>query len=315
MANITKLHNNTFQVQIRTKTTRHFKTFKTLPEAEAYLEAYQAPSSDLIAKASTVTVGTLIARYATEVTPLKKSSSVEACRLSKMLANPIALIEISELKASDLSSYRDSRLKKVSSGTALRELSILTHILTVAKRDWSYPLKLEDLKIRKPKAGSARTRRLKKGEYELLLSKAPRKLATLLELLVETACRLGELASLQWSEVDLQERVLRLKDAKAGARDVPLSSRAISILEAMPRHTFKVFEWKSTSSIQSAWYRLVKPLGLQDLRIHDLRREAISRRAEQGFTISELQVISGHKTLNMLQVYTKLSASKLAEKL
>jgi integrase len=46
-----------------------------------------------------------------------------------------------------------------------------------------------------------------------------------------------------------------------------------------------------------------------------LRREGISRLFERGLGIEEVRAISGHKTLQMLTVYTKLRAEDLAKKL
>ncbi len=56
--------------------------------------------------------------------------------------------------------------------------------------------------------------------------------------------------------------------------------------------------------------------GIQDLRIHDCRHEALSRLAETGkFSIPELQVFSGHRDVRMLMRYAHLCASRLAAKL
>ena len=54
---------------------------------------------------------------------------------------------------------------------------------------------------------------------------------------------------------------------------------------------------------------------LSDLRFHDLRREATSRLFEKGLGIMEVASMTGHKTLSMLRVYTKMDAERLAAKL
>jgi len=51
------------------------------------------------------------------------------------------------------------------------------------------------------------------------------------------------------------------------------------------------------------------------LRWHDLRREATSRMFERGLSISEVQSITGHVTMQMLTTYTQHPAEILAEKL
>jgi integrase len=47
--------------------------------------------------------------------------------------------------------------------------------------------------------------------------------------------RRGELLSLRWSDVDLRRRTAYLPSTKNGeARTVPLSTRAVAVLEALP---------------------------------------------------------------------------------
>ena len=63
------------------------------------------------------------------------------------------------------------------------------------------------------------------------------------------------------------------------------------------------------------WRAINKRAGVVGLRWHDLHREAISRLFERGLSISEVQSISGHMTLQMLSTYTQHEAEKLVFKL
>lgn len=49
-----------------------------------------------------------------------------------------------------------------------------------------------------------------------------------------TGCRLGEIQTLRWEDVELNAAELRLRDSKTGARMVPLSAAAVGILAALP---------------------------------------------------------------------------------
>lgn len=64
-----------------------------------------------------------------------------------------------------------------------------------------------------------------------------------------------------------------------------------------------------------AFRRVRAQCGLEGIRFHDLRHEAISRFFERGLNVMEVAAISGHKNLKMLQRYTHLDPSKLAVKL
>ena len=56
-----------------------------------------------------------------------------------------------------------------------------------------------------------------------------------LRLLMLTGCRRNEILTLRWEEVDLEHDEIRLRDAKTGARAVPLSPTAKQVLDALPR--------------------------------------------------------------------------------
>ena len=144
-------------------------------------------------------------------------------------------------------------------------------------------------------------------------------LAAIMELAIETAMRLGELLALEWPNVDLAARVALLPDTKTGeARRVPLSSRAVAILAALPRHISRrrvFWAWTRPDSFENCWRRAVRTAGMQNLRFHDLRHEATSRFFERGLSLPEVAAITGHKTWQMLRRYTHLNVPALAQKL
>ena len=64
-----------------------------------------------------------------------------------------------------------------------------------------------------------------------------------------------------------------------------------------------------------AFDRLRKRAGLQHVRFHDLRHEAISRLFELGLTPPEVAMISGHRTMSMLMRYSHASIDAIGAKL
>ena len=63
------------------------------------------------------------------------------------------------------------------------------------------------------------------------------------------------------------------------------------------------FTVKTTASISDKFARMTKKLGIDDLRFHDLRHEAISRMFERGMRIEQVQVVSGHSSLEIDALY------------
>lgn len=174
--------------------------------------------------------------------------------------------------------------------------------------------------VRRPSPPRGRSRRLQGDEEQRLLRAADsgrsHYLAPLLVLALETGMRRGELLSLRWADVDLSRRVAHLKLTKNGdSRDVPLSTRAVGALQELRRDGTERVLNASPNAVRLAWEHLVARAGIEDLRFHDLRHEAVSRLFEKGLNVIEVSTISGHKELRMLQRYTHLRAEDLVSRL
>ncbi len=71
----------------------------------------------------------------------------------------------------------------------------------------------------------------------------------------------------------------------------------------------------SPNAVSLAWERLRTRAGIEDVRLHDMRHEAVSRFFELGLTTPEVALISGHRDPGMLSRYTHLRPEKVAEQL
>ena len=171
-------------------------------------------------------------------------------------------------------------------------------------------------------------------EAIIAASQSPQ-LPTIMRLAVETAMRRSEVIKLTWSQINLAKRFLTLHETKNGTRrTVPLSSRAVALLQAVPRrlHNDGVFSITPESASTLFMRTLARarrnyekqaaeegrtpdPDYLHNIRFHDLRHEATSRLFERGLNVMEVASITGHKTLSMLMRYTHLKAEELAMKL
>ncbi len=107
-------------------------------------------------------------------------------------------------------------------------------------------------------------------------------------------------------------RILKTKNGHP--RTIPLTPKAVEILSSMARTEERVFP-VTPNAVRLAWERLRRRAGLEDLRLHDLRHEAVSRFFEYGLTVPEVALISGHRDPRMLSRYTHLRPEKVAEKL
>ncbi len=271
--------------------------------------------------ASRLTLGAVLERYGTVVSPTKRGASVERYRLRSIARRPVARIALRKLTTADLAAYRDARLAEVAAATVNRELILLGHAIEIARREWGALLAANPARLlRRPRAAPGRDRRLRPGEEARLLAacgiaRNPSLLPVVL-LALETAMRQGEIVALERAGFDAARRIIVLADSKNGERRVvPLSPRALAVLGALPAAGLRFFPELSAEAVKRAFIRARNRAGLPDLRFHDLRHEAVSRLFELGLTTMEVAAVTGHKTLAMLKRYTHLDAAALALKL
>ena len=200
------------------------------------------------------------------------------------------------------------------------DLILIRHCIKLARLEWGVNMPTNPVEgIRIPNGIKRRERRLREGEYELLQAAAEQcrnpYIWACIDFAVETGMRRSEILSLLWENVDLDIRIAVLPDTKNGSkREVPLTKKAAQILDRLPRDEARAFS-TTDYTIRHGWDRLVKRAGIEGLRFHDLRHEAVSRFFEMGLSVPEVAAISGHKDYRMLASYTHVSANSLAEKL
>jgi len=322
MATIRK-RGSKFQVQVRRAGFQSAtKTFERLTEAKAWARQREILFDQGEAgnqKPTQIRLADILKRYLEEVTPTKKSAAGEARRINYLLKDNISAIFLSELSSKRLADFRDRRSRD-GLRTAAYDLQVIRHALNIASSEWGIYLKVNPVEqIRLPKPPKPRERRVTSSEYESLLleAKASRSkyMYPLIVLAVETGMRLGELLKLQWSDFDEQERILTIRDTKNGEdRVVPLSITAFDTLSTLDRDKSSLFE-TNYHAVKSAWQRLCKRSGIENLRFHDLRHEAISRFFEKGMTLPEVTMLSGHKTKTQALRYAHCDFTNILKKL
>jgi integrase len=263
----------------------------------------------------------IVDRYLAEVTPTKKGSKQELNRGRQIARTSLGSMQLDKITSEAVSKYRDGRLSEVSNNTVRLELAFISVVFEQCAKEWSYKVANPVKQIRIPKPGKPRQRRLRPGEEDAILAACATSSATYLHSLVvmaiETGMRFGELVSITWDNVDFSARTVHLPDTKNGhPRTVPLSTRALGAIRAVPSgYEGRVFMGKP-GSIRAAFGAALKRSGVgSDLRFHDLRHEAVTRLFEKGLNPIEVGMISGHRSLSMLQRYTHLRLSQLIDKL
>ena len=131
--------------------------------------------------------------------------------------------------------------------------------------------------------------------------------ADIIRLLLLTGCRKSEIVSLRRQDIDGD--ALNLADAKSGPRRVVLNAPARAILERQPRsESAYVFPSpfdpaRPLSSHLPLWYRVRSEIGIEDVRLHDLRHTFASHAILQGIPLPVVSRLLGHKRSSMTMRY------------
>ncbi len=133
-----------------------------------------------------------------------------------------------------------------------------------------------------------------------------------IRLLVLTGCRRGEILSLGRDDVDRTAGDLRLRDAKAGPRMVPLTKPVLGILDAIPR--LPENPWviagqrpgKHLTGLHHYWWPVRERAGLADVRLHDLRHSYASRALALGESLYTIGKLLGHTSVATSARYAHL---------
>jgi integrase len=239
--------------------------------------------------------------------------------LATLLAHPICCKRLSEVRAADLVDYRDERLLRVKPVSVKRELAPIRHLFEIARDEWGLAIKENPLaKLRWKGADRRRERRLRPGELARLIdaAKACRNplIGVIIRLAVETGMRRGEILSIRQTDIEAEKRTLLIRETKNGhARTIPLTRDAVELLNLCAGQD-RLFPM-TANAFRLAWERVKIRAGIQDLRFHDLRHEAISRFFEMGLNSPEVALISGHRDLRMLARYTHPQRQLISQKL
>ena len=272
MASFRKRGSGRWQAQVRKKCyPTQTKSFSTRAAAAQWVRSieYEMDHGLFLSRneAETTTIAELPDRYLQENTSQKRGAGPEACRIRALIRHPLAKRFIGTVRGVDIARYRDERLTKVTPGSLRRELTILSQLFEVSRREWGIYVHNPVRDIKLPAENSARNRRLQDAHdgsdsEEAKLFAACRRsrnpyLLPIVKLALETAMRQSELVGMHWRHIDLKRRTIFLPQTKNGnSRTVPLSTDAVAVLTALP-HGIKgdVFPGVTTEAIKKAFIR------------------------------------------------------------
>ena len=173
--------------------------------------------------------------------------------------------------------------------------------------------------IRLLKEPPARRGFLELPKFEELLAQFPPNLKPYITFLYSCGGRSGEAELIEWSQVDLERKLIRIEDDQTKdkeAREIPLPQRLVLMLERIEPKQGRVFD---TTNIRKEWTKACAALGLgriiavegrpydlryEGLTLHDFRRSAIRNLVTlAGVREKVAMEITGHKTRSVFDRY------------
>ncbi|MFT6259208.1 MAG: integrase [Rickettsiales bacterium] len=146
-----------------------------------------------------------------------------------------------------------------------------------------------------------------------------------------TGARQGNVLAMRWEDINLTTKQWRIPKTKNGeSLTIPLLDEALEILrirrEENPNLGLKSFqaEWVFPSLAsksghleepKKAWKRILLKAGIENLRIHDIRRTLGSYQAISGSSLPIIGKSLGHKSSSATQIYARMNLDPVRESL
>lgn len=220
---------------------------------------------------------------------------------------------------------------KFSPSTVNRYLAALSHVLTLAVKEWGWLDESPMKRVRKLKEPRGIVRFLSNGERKRFLKACEESsnpyIYTIVILALSTGMRRAEIMNLRWERVDLDRGIIFIEETKNGdRRSVPLRGKAFKVIQefkAMRKQDFGLLfpspRFKNQPfDLRRLWFQMLKKSGIKNFRFHDMRHSAASYLAMSGATPLEITEVLGHRTLQMVKRYAHISeqhSAKVIEKM
>jgi integrase len=255
----------------------------------------------------------------------RETQAVVKRLLPELLERPVSRVSDGDLYAFRQARLRDGKVIRervdgelrerrapAKPSTINRDLRTLRAMLKRARPEYRFPGGVflpED---------ETRVRWLRPEEELLVLDAMRSPFREIAKLAALTLMRLSEIRLLRREMVHLEQGVVMLPRAKAGARPVILSGEARKILRGQltAHESAWVFPAPDDtpydrSYVGRVFRKAAKAAGLKDFHFHDLRHHGATMALNKGFTAPIVMALGGWKTERMMRRYAAVTDATL----
>lgn len=208
--------------------------------------------------------------------------------------------------------FRKSRLKTGNTkSTCNRYLALLKRMFNIAIEE-GYAEENPVKKIKFYSEGDTlKERVLTEEEEERLMEASSNHLKSILTVALNTGMRRGEILNLQWRQIDIRVRRVRVEKTKSGkVRHIPMNDILFEeLLKLRDRNTQGLYVFfnpetgKPYVDMKKGFKAACRRAEIQGLRFHDLRHTFASRLVQNGVDIETVRDLLGHHSISVTQRY------------
>jgi len=214
--------------------------------------------------------------------------------------------KISTIQRPDVIRLLDGLVDQGNPISANRTLALLRKLFNWAEGRYGLSSNPCD-KVEMPGSETARDRVLTDEELAAVWQAASEQggyFASVVKLLILTAQRRNEVAGMEWRELDLPGKLWKLPRGRVkndSGHEVPLSTQALAVIEAVPRIAGRALVFTTTGTTPVSGFSKVKAeideaSDVEDWTLHDLRRTAASGMARLGVSLPVIEKILNHSS-------------------
>jgi len=221
--------------------------------------------------------------------------------------------KLSGITPKDLEDYKLVRMKEVKPATVNRALGCLKHLFNLARRWKKFFGENPVTQVEFFEENNKLERILTPEEEERLITCSASHLRPIILCALNTGMRKGEILSLKWSNVDLENSIITIEPTNTKSKRTKklfINSVLRGILRELKlrsggnEYVFLGPYGEPIKKLRTSFENACRRAKIKGLRFHDLRHTAATRMIESGANIVAVSRILGHSTLNMTMRYT-----------
>lgn len=254
--------------------------------------------------------------------PNKKTWTEDESQFRTYLAKPLGKMKLSSIDRSSISTIHSSITKAGHATTANRVKALVSSIFgwAISAGRWQTNPAI-GIKLNKE---HSRDRFIQGDElprfFQALADEQNDTMRDYFLMSLLTGARRANVLSMKWTDVKLDRAEWRIKETKNGTpQTVTLSPEAVVLLhkrKPIESATY-VFPGSGKSGHlvepKKGWKRILERAGIDDLRIHDLRRTLGSWQAKTGASMAIIGKSLNHKNQNTTAIYARLDLDPVRE--